>query len=43
MKARLVAMATEPMVMTPAEFGKFISSETEKWAQVVKVAGIKAD
>jgi tripartite-type tricarboxylate transporter receptor subunit TctC len=43
MKARLVAMAAEPMVMTPAEFGKFISSETEKWAQVVKVAGIKAD
>jgi tripartite-type tricarboxylate transporter receptor subunit TctC len=43
MKARLVAMGAEPMVMTPAEFGKFISSETEKWARVVKVAGIKAD
>jgi tripartite-type tricarboxylate transporter receptor subunit TctC len=43
MKARFIEMGAEPMVMTPAEFGKFISSETEKWAQVVKFAGIKAD
>jgi len=27
--------------MTPAEFGKFIVDETEKWANVIKFAGIK--
>ena len=26
----------------PAEFGK-LASETEKWAKVVKFAGVKAD
>ena len=29
--------------MTPAEFAKFILSETEKWAKVIKFAGIKPD
>jgi hypothetical protein len=28
---------------SPTDFGKFISEETEKWAKVVKFAGIKAD
>ena len=31
------------MPMTPPEFGKFIADETEKWAKVIKFAGIKAD
>jgi len=26
-----------------ADFGKFIGDETEKWAKVIKFAGIKAD
>jgi tripartite-type tricarboxylate transporter receptor subunit TctC len=43
MKARLVAMGAEPMMMTPAEFSKFIAAETEKWAKVIKFAGIKSD
>ena len=29
------------MPMTPAEFGKFVAAETEKWGPVVKAAGIK--
>ena len=29
--------------MTPAEFGKFIAEETEKWAKVIKFAGIKPE
>jgi len=29
--------------VTPDEFGKLIASETEKWAKVIKVAGIKAE
>ena len=28
---------------SPADFGKLIADETEKWAKVVKFAGIKLD
>jgi len=28
--------------MTPAEFGKLIADYTEKWAKVIKFAGMKA-
>ncbi len=30
-----------PMAMTPAEFDKYLQSDIEKWANVVKSAGIK--
>jgi tripartite-type tricarboxylate transporter receptor subunit TctC len=43
MKARLADLGAEPMPMTPAEFGKLIADETEKWAKVIKFAGIKAE
>jgi tripartite-type tricarboxylate transporter receptor subunit TctC len=43
MKARLAELGAEPMPMTPAEFGKLIAEDTEKWAKVVKFAGIKPD
>jgi tripartite-type tricarboxylate transporter receptor subunit TctC len=42
-KARLADLGAEPMSMTPAAFGKLIAGETEKWARVVKFAGLKAD
>jgi tripartite-type tricarboxylate transporter receptor subunit TctC len=29
------------MPMTPAEFGKLVAEETEKWGKVIKSAGIK--
>jgi hypothetical protein len=29
--------------MTPPDFGKFIVDETEKWAKVVKFAGLKPE
>jgi hypothetical protein len=29
--------------MSPAEFGKLIADETEKWGNVVKFAGIKVE
>jgi hypothetical protein len=32
-----------PLVLSPAEFGKFVADETEKWAKVVRAANIKAE
>ena len=40
LKARLADLGVEPMPMTPAEFGKFIASETDKWTKVIKAAGV---
>jgi hypothetical protein len=28
---------------SPADFGKLIADETEKWGKVIKLAGIKAE
>ena len=43
LKARLAELGGVPMPMTPPEFGKFIADETEKWAKVIKFAGIRPD
>jgi tripartite-type tricarboxylate transporter receptor subunit TctC len=43
MKARLADLGATPLAGSPADFGKFIADETEKWGKVVKFAGIKAD
>jgi tripartite-type tricarboxylate transporter receptor subunit TctC len=42
-RARLAEVGTIPMILTAAEFGTFIVAEAEKWAKVVKFAGIKAE
>ena len=31
------------VALSPADFGKLIADETEKWGKVVKFTGIKAD
>jgi tripartite-type tricarboxylate transporter receptor subunit TctC len=41
--ARLAELGVIPMPMTPAEFGKFITDETEKWGKVIKTANIKPE
>jgi tripartite-type tricarboxylate transporter receptor subunit TctC len=41
--ARLKDLGGEPMPMTPDQFGKFLTDETEKWAKVVKFSGAKAN
>jgi tripartite-type tricarboxylate transporter receptor subunit TctC len=43
MKARLADLGGVPMPMSPAEFGKLIADETEKWAKVIRAANIKPD
>ena len=42
-KARLADVGGTALSSSPAEFGKLIADETEKWGKVVKFAGIKAD
>ncbi len=42
-KERFAADGGEPGGNTPEEFGRYIRSETEKWARVVKAAGIKPE
>jgi tripartite-type tricarboxylate transporter receptor subunit TctC len=42
-KARLANLGGTVLAGSPADFGKFIADETEKWGKVVKFTGIKAD
>jgi len=43
MRARLGDLGATVLPGSPADFGKLIADETEKWAKVVKFAGIKAN
>ena len=43
MKARFADLGAEPMPLGPAEFGKLIADETEKWAKVIRTANITVD
>jgi tripartite-type tricarboxylate transporter receptor subunit TctC len=40
-RARLADLGETPFPGSPADFGKFIADETEKWGKVIKFAGIK--
>jgi tripartite-type tricarboxylate transporter receptor subunit TctC len=42
-KARLADLGGTPLVGSPADFGKLIADETEKWAKVVKFANVKPE
>ncbi|NPU11418.1 tripartite tricarboxylate transporter substrate binding protein [Bradyrhizobium sp. 83002] len=41
--ARLGETGGIPRAMTPAEFGKLVADETEKWRKVVEFAGVSVD
>ena len=43
MKARLADFGGMPCQCSPADFGKLIADETEKWGKVIRAANIKAD
>jgi tripartite-type tricarboxylate transporter receptor subunit TctC len=42
-KARLVDLGGDVLALSPADFGKLIADETEKWGKVIRAANIKAD
>jgi tripartite-type tricarboxylate transporter receptor subunit TctC len=43
MRAFLLEQGAEPVPTTPANFAAFIVSETRKWRDVIKTAGIKPE
>ena len=43
MQARIAELGGTPMPMSPAEFGKLVADDTEKWGVVVKSAGISVE
>jgi tripartite-type tricarboxylate transporter receptor subunit TctC len=42
-RTRLADWGGAPLAVSPADFGKLIAAETEKWANVVKFANIKPE
>jgi len=42
-KARMAELGSDIFTGSPADFGALIAEDTEKWAKVVKYAGLKAD
>ena len=42
-KARLAELGGQPFAGTPADWGRFIAAETDKWGKVVRQANLKAD
>ena len=42
-KARLLDMGGMLLTGSPADFGKLIADETEKWGKVIREAGIRAE
>jgi tripartite-type tricarboxylate transporter receptor subunit TctC len=42
-KARLADLGAVALTGSPADFGRLIAAEAEKWGKVVRTIGIKAD
>jgi tripartite-type tricarboxylate transporter receptor subunit TctC len=43
MIAKFANLGAEPMPMSPGEFGRFVVAEIDKWAKVVRFAGVKLE
>jgi tripartite-type tricarboxylate transporter receptor subunit TctC len=43
LQARLADLGGAVIALSPADFGKFIADETEKWAKVIRALNIKAE
>ena len=42
-KARFAELGSLEVSGSPADFGRIVAAETDKWAKVIKFAGIKAE
>jgi len=42
MRTRFAELSSTAMPGSPADFGKFIAEETERWGKVIRTAGIRA-
>jgi tripartite-type tricarboxylate transporter receptor subunit TctC len=43
LKERLADLGGDPLPMSPAEFGRLIADETEKWGKVIRTANMKPE
>ncbi len=42
-KRRIAELGDAPLSLSPAEFAKLVAAEYDKWAQVIRAAGVKAE
>jgi len=42
-KRRIAELGDAPLSLSPAEFAKLVAAEYDKWAQVIRTAGVKAE
>jgi tripartite-type tricarboxylate transporter receptor subunit TctC len=42
-RARIADLGNAPLALSPAEYGKLLAEETEKWAKVIRAANIKPE
>jgi tripartite-type tricarboxylate transporter receptor subunit TctC len=42
-EARFAELGAPPLPLSPADFGKLMEDETEKWRKVIRAAGIKGE
>jgi tripartite-type tricarboxylate transporter receptor subunit TctC len=43
LKARLADFGGTPLVLSPADLGKLIAQETEKWGKVIRATNIEPE
>ncbi len=43
MKARIVDLGGDALVLSPADFGRLIADETEKWGKVIRAVNIRPE
>jgi tripartite-type tricarboxylate transporter receptor subunit TctC len=42
-KARLADLGSDVLALSPADFGRLLADETEKWGKVIRAANIKPE
>jgi hypothetical protein len=42
-KARLADLGGDVLALSPADYGRLLADENEKWGKVIRAAGIKAE